>query len=277
MVPLFIGVACLAVGFAAGFFYRKAVAAQDAQSIEARAQKRILEADREAEQAAQRSRQEAKEEASELRRVAEDDVRARRDEVAKTERRIAQQEEQLDRKVEESERRRIDIDEREEKLAYVRQQLERATDAHRTQLERIAQLTTEEARRQLMAEVVDDAKRSAMTQVREIEQRAREEGEERARKIVTIAIQRVASEQTAESTVSVFALPSEDMKGRIIGREGRNIRAFEATTGVNLIIDDTGGGGAVVVRPGATRGREDEPGEARGRWPNSSRENRGGP
>jgi ribonuclease Y len=78
-----------------------------------------------------------------------------------------------------------------------------------------------------------------MSTVREIEQRAREEGEERARKIVTIAIQRVASEQTSESTVSVFALPSEDMKGRIIGREGRNIRAFEATTGVNLIIDDT--------------------------------------
>ena len=78
-----------------------------------------------------------------------------------------------------------------------------------------------------------------MTQVREIEQRAREEGDERARKIVTIAIQRVASEQTAESTVSVFALPSEDMKGRIIGREGRNIRAFEATTGVNIIVDDT--------------------------------------
>ena len=90
-----------------------------------------------------------------------------------------------------------------------------------------------------MAQVLDDAKRAAMSQVREIEQRAREEGEERARKIVTIAIQRVASEQTAESTVSVFALPSEDMKGRIIGREGRNIRAFEATTGVNLIIDDT--------------------------------------
>ena len=90
-----------------------------------------------------------------------------------------------------------------------------------------------------MVQMVDDAKRAAMSQVREIEQRAREEGEERARKIVTIAIQRVASEQTAESTVSVFALPSEDMKGRIIGREGRNIRAFEATTGVNLIIDDT--------------------------------------
>jgi len=86
---------------------------------------------------------------------------------------------------------------------------------------------------------VDEAKRHSMAKVRELEQLAREEGEQRARKIVTIAIQRVASEQTAESTVSVFTLPSDDMKGRIIGREGRNIRAFEATTGVNLIIDDT--------------------------------------
>ncbi len=82
-----------------------------------------------------------------------------------------------------------------------------------------------------MGDILDDAKRAAMAQVREIEQRAREDGEERARKILTIAIQRVASEQTAESTVSVFTLPSEDMKGRIIGREGRNIRAFEATDG----------------------------------------------
>jgi ribonuclease Y len=100
-------------------------------------------------------------------------------------------------------------------------------------------MTQQEARDALMGQMVEEAKRSAMQQVREIEQRAREDGEERARKIVTIAIQRVASEQTSESTVSVFSLPSEDMKGRIIGREGRNIRAFEAATGVNLIIDDT--------------------------------------
>jgi ribonuclease Y len=100
-------------------------------------------------------------------------------------------------------------------------------------------MTSQEARDLLMRQVIDGAKREAMSTVREIEQRAREEGEKRARKIVTIAIQRVASEQTAESTVAVFTLPSDDMKGRIIGREGRNIRAFEALTGVNLIIDDT--------------------------------------
>src|SRR5947208_14202432 len=100
-------------------------------------------------------------------------------------------------------------------------------------------MTSAEARDHLLGQVVEEAKRDAMATVRELEQRAREEGEKRARKIVTIAIQRVASDQTAESTVSVFPLPSDDMKGRIIGREGRNIRAFEAMTGVNLIIDDT--------------------------------------
>jgi len=103
----------------------------------------------------------------------------------------------------------------------------------------VARMTAQEAKEALMTQLVDEAKRESLASVREIEERAREEGEERARKIVTIAIQRVASEQTADSSVAVFALPSDDMKGRIIGREGRNIRAFEALTGVNLIIDDT--------------------------------------
>src|SRR5205814_580437 len=105
--------------------------------------------------------------------------------------------------------------------------------------ETVARMTAQEAREALQSQVVDEAKRVAMGTVREIEQRAREEGDARARKIVTIAIQRVASEQTAESTVSVFPLPSDDMKDRSIGRECRNIRAFESLTGVNLIIDDT--------------------------------------
>src|SRR5205823_13847153 len=121
----------------------------------------------------------------------------------------------------------------------VRHQLELAAEHQSHQLEAVARMTSQEAKEALVARVIDEAKRQAMGSVREIEQRAREEGEERARKIVTIAIQRVASEQTSESTVSVFALPGDDMKGRIIGREGRNIRAFEAATGVNLIIDET--------------------------------------
>jgi len=239
MVPLMVGIGALAVGIAVGFLIRKTIAASNAQSIETRAQRIVLEAEREADATRVQALQQAREEVAVIRREAEEDVRARREEVAHLERRIGESENDLRRRAETIEARSAEFKEREEKLQYVREQLERATEQHRMQLERIAGMTSAEAREHLMAQMVDEAKRAAMSQVREIEQRAREEGEERARRIVTIAIQRVASEQTAESTVSVFALPSEDMKGRIIGREGRNIRAFEATTGVNLIVDDT--------------------------------------
>ena len=239
MVPVVVGILALAAGIAAGFYIRKTQAASNAQSIEARAQKTMLEAEREADATRVRALQESRDEAATIRREAEEDVRSRREEVARLEGRIGEEEAELRKRAAGLESKATELQERDEKLQYVREQLERATEQHRAQLERIAGLTSGEAREHLMAQVVDDAKRLAMTQVREIEQRAREEGEERARKIVTIAIQRVASEQTAESTVSVFALPTDDMKGRIIGREGRNIRAFEATTGVNLIIDDT--------------------------------------
>ena len=174
-----------------------------------------------------------------VQRDTEEDVRTRRDEIKRQEERLTQKEQTVDRKVDAVDRRSEELDDRDRKLALVREQLEHSATQHRAALEKIAGLTASEAKEALRTQVVDEAKRDAMATVREIEQRAREEGEERARKIVTIAIQRVASEQTSESTVSVFSLPSEDMKGRIIGREGRNIRAFEATTGVNLIIDDT--------------------------------------
>src|SRR5207253_9699866 len=183
--------------------------------------------------------EDAKLDASQIRRDAEEDVKTRRDEVALLERRISETEDELRARTRKLDERVLELTERDERLQEVRARLEMAAEQHRIQLERVAGMTSSEAREQLLASLIDDAKRASMAQVREIEQIAREEGEERARKIVTIAIQRVASEQTAESTVSVFTLPSEDMKGRIIGREGRNIRAFEATTGVNLIIDDT--------------------------------------
>jgi ribonuclease Y len=239
MVPVLTAIAGLVLGAVAGFLYRKSVAAGNAQSIEARAQKMLLEAEREADGASKRALAEVRDEIAALRRAAENDITSRRDEIARQERRMGEAEADLRAKIERGDARERDLAERDERLSYVRAQLEKATELHRAQLEKIAGLTSSEARDQLMAQVIDEARRAAMSQVREIEQRAREEGEERARKVVTIAIQRVASEQTAESTVSVFALPSEDMKGRIIGREGRNIRAFESITGVNLIIDDT--------------------------------------
>jgi ribonucrease Y len=239
MIPALVGIGGLVLGFAAGFIYRKSIAASNAMSIEARSQQLLLDAEREADASAKQTLQEAKHDVASMRREVEDDLRGRRDELSRQERRMAEAEGEFRDKVERVERRAAALEERDEKLTYVRSQLEKATELHRAQLERIAGMTSGEARENLVGQIVEEAKRHAMSQVREIEQSAREDGEERARKIVTIAIQRVASEQTAESTVSVFALPSDDMKGRIIGREGRNIRAFEATTGVNLIIDDT--------------------------------------
>ena len=239
MVSVVVGVVALVLGVAIGFVIRRAVARSQAESAEGRAQKVILEAEREAERLTREALVEAKNEIGALRRDTEEDVRTRRDEIKRQEERLTQKEQTVDRKVDAADRRSEELDDRDRKLALVREQLEHSATQHRAALEKIAGLTASEAKEALRTQVVDEAKRDAMATVREIEQRAREEGEERARKIVTIAIQRVASEQTSESTVSVFSLPSEDMKGRIIGREGRNIRAFEAATGVNLIIDDT--------------------------------------
>ena len=246
MTAVIVGIVAGLIGVGAGFLIRANMAKASARSIEALAQQRLVQADQRLSQAEQESAQtlrkaleDAKSDAGQIRREAEEDVRSRRDEIVRLERRIAGSEEELHSRTRQLQERADELDERDRRLAEVRERLEEGAEQHRLQLERVAGLTSSEARDSLMAEVVDDAKRAAMAQVREIEQHAREEGEERARKILTIAIQRVASEQTAESTVAVFALPSEDMKGRIIGREGRNIRAFEATTGVNLIIDDT--------------------------------------
>lgn len=239
METVVVGVVALAVGLGLGFAIRRAVAQGRARSAESLAQKIVLDAEREAERITREAIREGKEEISALRREAEEVLRARREEVERQERRLAERESHLERRARKLEAQAEELADRDRKLQMVRQQLEQAAEQHRAQLERIAGMTQQEAREALMAQMVEEAKRAAMQQVREIEQRAREEGEERARKIVTTAIQRIASEQTSESTVSVFSLPSEDMKGRIIGREGRNIRAFEAVTGVNLIIDDT--------------------------------------
>jgi ribonuclease Y len=246
MTAVIVGVVALIVGGAAGFLIRTNMARSSATTLEGQAQQKLVQADQklvaaqeDAAQTLRKAIEDAKIDASQIRRDAEEDVKTRRDEVARLERRITETEDELRARTRKLDERVLELAERDERLQEVRARLEKAAEQHRIQLERVAGMTSSEAREQLLASLIDDAKRASMAQVREIEQIAREEGEERARKIVTIAIQRVASEQTAESTVSVFTLPSEDMKGRIIGREGRNIRAFEATTGVNLIIDDT--------------------------------------
>lgn len=232
-------IGALMLGALLGVALRTLVARTRAGGAEERAQRALLDARTEAERITRLAEGEASEQIATMRREAEEELRIRREEALRLEQRLAQREEALERRSSDLAQRTEELDDRDAKLRTVRERLESEAERQRGALERIAHLTTQEAREAIMRSVVDDAKREAMTTVRELEQRAREEGEERARKIVTTAIQRIATEQTAETTQSVLHLPSEESKGRIIGREGRNIRAFEAVTGVNLVIDDT--------------------------------------
>jgi ribonuclease Y len=193
----------------------------------------------EARDEALRLRQSAEGEAARLRQEVDGELRTRGEEVKRREERLLAREEAFDAKAAVLDRREGNLHEREDGVRAREAELHAALGEQQRKLEQVAGLTAAEARSALVKHIEDAAKREAMALVRDLEQQAREEADRRARKIVTLAIQRVASEQTTESTVAVLPLPSDDMKGRIIGREGRNIRAYEATTGVNLIIDDT--------------------------------------
>jgi ribonuclease Y len=188
----------------------------------------------------------AAEQAERSRLAAEEEIRAVKDEVAglradleRRETRLAEREHRLDADVRKLEERSAALDQWRGDLERERTDLDRLGEERRAVLERAAGLTAAQAKAELITGIESQAKREAVLTVRDIEGEARKHGDKRARKIVTLAIQRIASEQTSESVVSVLHLPGDDMKGRIIGREGRNIRAFESVTGVNLIIDDT--------------------------------------
>jgi ribonuclease Y len=181
----------------------------------------------------------AKEETLTLRNSLEAELKERRTEAARVEQRLTQKEENLDRKVEALERREQSVREREAQAERLRAEAEEIRQRQATELERVSNLTVDEAREQLLAAVEVEIRDEASRRVREIEKEVEATAGQRARKILATAIQRYTSEVTAETTVSVVPIPSDDMKGRIIGREGRNIRAIEAATGVDLIIDDT--------------------------------------
>jgi ribonuclease Y len=177
--------------------------------------------------------------AAETRRDAEAEAKAAKEEARRLRADIERREDRLgerEQRVDELTRR---ADEKATELEARRAELDRLGADQRAELERVAGLTADQAKSELVATIETQAKRDAVRIVRDIETEAQKEGNKRARKIVTLAIQRIASEQTSESVVSVLHLPGDEMKGRIIGREGRNIRAFESVTGVNLIIDDT--------------------------------------
>lgn len=233
------GLIGLLVGAGIGYVARKTMAAREADSAEARARTIVQDAEREAEARRREALVEAKDEAFKLRSEAEADLKRRRAEIDKKEDRIAQRESNLDSRASGIDRKEQAVEQKEAELARSREQVEALQQRARTELERAAGMTAQDAKQMLIERIQDDAKRDAMALVRDIEAQAREEGDKRARKIIAIAMQRVASDLTTEATVTTLTLPNEDMKGRIIGREGRNIRAFEAATGTNIIIDDT--------------------------------------
>jgi ribonuclease Y len=167
------------------------------------------------------------------------ELRELRSDLERRETRLADREQRLDDEERKLEDRAAGLDGQQAELGKRRAELDRFEAKRREALERVAGLTADQAKAELVSSIENQAKREAALTIRDVERQARADGEERARKIVTLAIQRVATEQTTESVVSVLHLPGDEMKGRIIGREGRNIRAFESVTGVNLIIDDT--------------------------------------
>jgi ribonucrease Y len=221
---------------------QRELAQTEADQVRARAQ---TDADKILGRAAEAAEQTAQQ-AADGRREVEDEIRAVKDEIRqlrtdleRREQRIGEREQRLDEESRRLEARAHALEQRGGELDERAKALTQADARAGQELERVARLTADQAKAELVAAIENQAKRAAALSIRDIEATARSEADKRARKIVTLAIQRVAVEQTSESVVSVMHLPGEEMKGRIIGREGRNIRAFESVTGVNLIIDDT--------------------------------------
>jgi ribonuclease Y len=227
------------IAFLLGYLLRRYVAEARIRSAEEAARRIVEDAQKEAEARKREAIVEAKDEAFRLKREAEAEIREQRAEVQRLERRLVQREESQDRKAESLEQRERGLTQKETDLAKAREDVAAALAKHQAELERISGLTTEEARAQILKQVEDAARGDALQIVKKIEAEAREEADRRAREIIALAIQRCAADHTADVSVSVVPLPNDDMKGRIIGREGRNIRTLEGLTGVDLIIDDT--------------------------------------
>lgn len=223
----------------AGYLVRKRLAEAVIGSAEEEAKRILQEAGKDAESLKREALVEAKEEIHKLRADVEREGRERRSELQQFERRLMQKEEALDRKSDSLEKKEEALQRRERESEQLRTEIEATLDAQRKELERLSGLTAEEARELILKTVEDEVKHETAIMIREIEAEAKDEAEKRARNIISLAIQRTAADHVAETTVSVVSLPNDDMKGRIIGREGRNIRALETLTGIDLIIDDT--------------------------------------
>ena len=232
-------VAAIAVGFGGGFFVRKSIGEAKIGSAEAEAKRILDEGVKNAEAKKKEALLEAKEETLRLRNETERELKERRTEVSRMERRLAQKEENLDKKTDALERKNEQLDEKLKANDALREQINVVLGQHLEQLEKISNYTMEQAKDELLSRVESEARHEMAQKLDELDAQFKEEAETKARNVLSLAIQRCAADHVAEATISVVALPSEDMKGRIIGREGRNIQKLETLTGVELIIDDT--------------------------------------
>ena len=229
----------IATGFGLGIVYRKKVAEREIGSAEAEATRLINEAIRSGESRKKEMLLEAKDEIHKSRTEYEKEVKERRAELSKTERRLEQKEATLDKKSDAFEKKEEELALKLQKVAETQAEVDATKAAQVKALEVISGLTQEQAKQHLLQSVEEDVRHETAVKIKEIEQQMKDEADEKAREILSIAIQRCAADHAAEATVSVVALPNDEMKGRIIGREGRNIRTLETITGVDLIIDDT--------------------------------------
>ena len=227
------------IGFAVGIAYRKRVGERAIGSAETEATRIINEAIRSGESRKKEMLLEAKEEIHKSRTEYEKEVKEQRSELTKQERRLQQKEETLDKKTENFEKKEEELARRMEEVAKVKEETEAVKKAHLATLEQISGLSQEQAKQFLLKTVEEEIRHDTAMKIKEIEQELKDTSDEKAREILSIAIQRCAADHAAEATVSVVPLPNDEMKGRIIGREGRNIRTLETITGVDLIIDDT--------------------------------------
>ena len=240
IVLMIVGALVLAAAiFAVGVMYRKRVGEREIGSAEAEATRIINEAIRSGESRKKEMLLEAKDEIHKSRTEHEKEVKERRAELSKQERRLQQKEESLDKKTDAFERKEEELTRRMAEVAQMQAQAEEVKKQHLATLEQISGLTQDQAKQFLLDSVEQEVRHETAMKIKEIEQEMKDNAEEKAREILSIAIQRCAADHAAEATVSVVPLPNDEMKGRIIGREGRNIRTLETITGVDLIIDDT--------------------------------------
>ncbi len=239
IIAIAVGLLCLAVGAVAGYQRRKAAAEREIGSAEEEARRIINDAIKSAESKKREATVEAKEEILKARGEFDKEVKDRRNEIQRQENRLNSKEENLDRKLENLERKEENVTARIAQLEREKVELDGLKNSQLELLERISGLTTEEAKRYLIEQLEDDVTHEQALKLKEIQARYKEEAETYAREQIALAIQRCAADHVAEATVSVVPLPNDEMKGRIIGREGRNIRTLETMTGVDLIIDDT--------------------------------------